>query len=162
MPDEIKTETVEEKVIGSTTETVEAKVTESAEELARRLQNKTEEAARLHKRIEKFEQEEADRKKAALTETERLQQDRDQALAKAKQLETKQAQRDVAEKVGLPSVFADRIKGATPEEMEADAKLLLENMPKAPKKPGPGPSMTPESATPSQTTDADRKKFLFG
>lgn len=144
-----------------TTEKVEEKVTENAEELARKLRNKEEEAARLHKKVEKFEQEEAERKKSQLTEKERLEAERDEALKTAAELKTKQAQRDAAEKVGLPLVFADRIKGATPEDMEADAKMLLESMPKAPKKPGPTPPSSPADGT-QTITDDERRKFLFG
>ena len=43
--------------------------------------------------------------------------------------------RETAEKVGLPLVFADRLKGETPEELEADAKQILEALPKTPKPP---------------------------
>jgi hypothetical protein len=163
MPEEIKQEgaTPEEKVAEVKTETVETKVTESAEDLARRLRNKEEEAARLHKKVEKFEADEETRKKAAMSETERLQKERDEALQTAAELKTKQAQRDAAEKVGLPTAFADRIKGDTPEAMEADAKMLLENMPKAPKKPGPTPASSPAEGG-QATTDDERRKFLFG
>lgn len=162
MPEDKKEEGATPKVVTEPkTETVEAKVTESADDLARKLRNKEEEAARLHKKVEKFEADEQARKTAALTETERLQNERDEALSTAAELKTKQAQRDAAEKVGLPSVFADRIKGATPEEMEADAKQLLEAMPKGPKKPGPGPASSPAEGAPA-TSDDERRKFLFG
>ena len=163
MPEEIKQgETPKEEVTEAKTETVEAKVTESADDLARKLRNKEEEAARLHKKVEKFEAEEADRKKSQLTEKERLEAERDEALKTAAELKTKQAQRDAAEKVGLPSAFADRVKGATPEEMEADAKMLLENMPKAPKKPGPTPASSPAEGEHTGKTDEERRKFLYG
>jgi hypothetical protein len=162
MPEEIKQEGATPEVVTEVkTETVETKVTESAEELARKLRNKQEEAERLHKKVEKFEADEAARKTAALTETERLQKERDEALQTAAELKTKQAQRDAAEKVGLPTAFADRIKGDTPEAMEADAKMLLENMPKAPKKPGPTPASSPAEGT-QAATDDERRKFLFG
>ena len=42
----------------------------------------------------------------------------------------KQLQADIAAKVGLPSAFATRLQGNTAEELEADAKALLENLPK--------------------------------
>lgn len=162
MPDETKVEGATPEVVTEPkTETVETKVAESAEDLARRLRNKEEEAARLHKKVEKFEADEQARKTAALTETERLQKERDEALKTANELKTKQAQRDAAEKVGLPSAFADRVKGDTPEAMEADAKMLLENMPKAPKKPGPTPASSPAEGRQTASED-DRRKFLFG
>jgi hypothetical protein len=162
MPEETKVEGATPEVVTETkTETVEARVTESAEDLARRLRNKEEEAARLHKKVEKFEADEAERKKSAMTEKEQAEERAQKAEAKAKELETKQAQRDAAEKVGLPTAFADRIKGDTPEAMEADARMLLENMPKAPKKPGPTPASSPAEGG-QATTDDERRKFLFG
>jgi hypothetical protein len=162
MPEEIKQEGATPEVVAEVkTETVETKVTESAEDLARRLRNKEEEAARLHKKVEKFEADEAERKKSAMTEKEQAEERAQKAEAKARELETKQAQRDAAEKVGLPTAFADRIKGDTPEAMEADARMLLENMPKAPKKPGPTPASSPAEGG-QATTDDERRKFLFG
>ena len=95
-----------------------------------------------------------------MSETERLQAELADAQRRADELATKQAQRDAAEKVGLPAVFAERIKGATPEEMEADAKLLLDNMPKAKQKPIGG--MSPAEAEQKGLTDDDRRKFLYG
>lgn len=165
MPDEIEKGATPEpepvKVEGATADKVEAKVTESAEELARKLRNKTEEAERLHKKVEKFEAEESERKKSAMSETEQLKMERDQLAIKAKELETKQHQRDAAEKVGLPLVFADRLKGATPEELEADAMKLLENMPKGTKKAPTTPASSPADG--GQTvTDEERRRFLFG
>lgn len=164
MPDEIKPgekPTEPERGKDSQAVTVEEKVTESAEELARKLQNKIEEAARLHKKVEKFEADEEARKKATLSETERLQQERDEAVKTANELKTKQAQRDAAEKAGLPLVFADRLKGATPEELEADAKNLLESMPKGTKKPPTTPASSPADAV-QANTDEERRRFLFG
>lgn len=38
--------------------------------------------------------------------------------------------RDVAARLNMPAVLADRIVGETPEEMEADAKQLLAGLPK--------------------------------
>lgn len=134
--------------------------TETAEELKARLAdvekqlvNKRDEAARLHTKVEKFETEK-------LSETERLQKERDDALKTANELKTKQAQRDAADKVGLPPHLADRLKGATPEELEADAKMLLDSLPKV-KKPGPTPASSPaDGAQPA--SDDERRKFLFG
>lgn len=150
----------EEKKVEAKTEMVEAKVTESAEELAHKLRNKEDEAARLHKKLDKFEAEEEERKRAAMSETDKIKADLLAAQTKARELETKQAQRDIAEKVGLPSAFADRIKGETPEAMEADAKALLDAMPKGTRKPVVH-SSTPDGAAPG-STDEDRRKFLFG
>lgn len=52
------------------------------------------------------------------------------AEAKTRELELTQARRAAAEKVGLPAALADRLRGETPEEMEADAKAVLGALPK--------------------------------
>lgn len=99
-------------------------------ETQKQLNDKAEIADRLHKKNEKFEAEEKKRLEAQLTEAERLAKERDAALAEAATLKLEKQQRVIAERVGLPLSLADRIKGATPEEMEADAKQLAEAMPK--------------------------------
>lgn len=163
-PEEKQVETTEEKPVEKqedVVETTETKAEETAEYWRKRYENKQDEAARLHKKVEKFEADDIERKKAAMTEMEKLQAERDEALQKAKELETKQAQRDAAEKTGLPLVFANRLQGATPEELEADAKQLLESMPKS-KGGKPLGGMAPVEAEQHTVTDADRRKFLFG
>lgn len=50
--------------------------------------------------------------------------------AKTKALELATMQRDAAAKAGLPVAFADRLRGETPEDLEADAKALLASLPK--------------------------------
>ena len=44
--------------------------------------------------------------------------------------------RDVAAKLNVPALLADRLRGETPEDIEADAKLLLAGLPKAGPPPG--------------------------
>lgn len=105
------------------------------EKVNRTLLNKSEETARIHKKLESFEKVEEDRKKAAMTETERLKAELEESKKKLAELSKAEQRRVVAEKVGLPLVFADRLKGETLEELEADAKILLEALPKGPPKP---------------------------
>jgi hypothetical protein len=52
------------------------------------------------------------------------------AQAEAKAAATKLLQRDVAAKVNLPLPLAERLRGETADEMEADANTLLAAMPK--------------------------------
>lgn len=61
---------------------------------------------------------------------EKLQADNTAAQQRIKDMETAALRRDVATKFNLPAGLADRLRGATAEELEADAKLLLEAMPK--------------------------------
>lgn len=48
-----------------------------------------------------------------------------------KALELKMLRQQVAKQVGIPDALADRLVGETQEELEADAKQLLETLPKA-------------------------------
>ena len=74
-------------------------------------------------------------------------------------LQTEGMQRKAAEAAGLPSIFADRIRGGTAEEMEADAKALLEAMPKKPAA-NSGASTNPSGGTNAKETDAERRRRL--
>lgn len=79
----------------------------------------------------------ADAETAALVEqgkykeiAERLQAERDAAQAEARGVALKLMQRDVAAKTNLPAPLAERLRGETVEEMEADAKAILAALPK--------------------------------
>lgn len=52
------------------------------------------------------------------------------AEQKARELELAGMRRDAAAKLGLPAALADRLKGETPDELEADAKAVLAALPK--------------------------------
>lgn len=52
------------------------------------------------------------------------------AQAEARQASLKVMQRDIASKTNLPLALAERLRGETPEEMEADAKSILAALPK--------------------------------
>ena len=55
---------------------------------------------------------------------------REQAENKARELELSAPPAAAAAKVGLPPALADRLRGETPDEMEADAKSVLAALPK--------------------------------
>lgn len=61
-----------------------------------------------------------------LSEQERLQRDAAAAAQRADQAEAEAARLRVAITVGLPADLVDRLRGNTPEELEADAKFLKE------------------------------------
>lgn len=145
---ETKTETVEE---------LKARL----EEAERRAKNKADEADRHFKKLAKFEQEEAKRKEAEMTEIELANKRAQELEAKVRQLEISRLQHDIAAKVGLPSVLADRLKGETPEELEADAKLLLEAQPKQKAAPNTGATNPGEQAQ-KEETRAQKLKRLTG
>ena len=121
------------------------------------------ESAARRKKLEAFEKAEADRKQAELSEVEKIQAQLKEAQERAAKLERENAQRAAAEKTGLPLAFASRIQGETPKEMEADAKTLLEAMPKPqppdPKKPVIYPT-SPGTGAGSGETDEQKRKRL--
>ena len=65
--------------------------------------------------------------------------------------------RDAAEKTKLPAAFADRLQGETPEELEADALLLLAAMPA---KVAPALNTTNPGNPQTGETDAQRRERL--
>ena len=154
---ETPTETVE-----PTQETPAKTVEELQQELdkaQRSLQNKEEEAKRVHAKLTKFEQAEEERKKAEMSEIDRLKADLEATQAAFKKAQHDNLKRDVAAKTGLPAVFADRLQGETPEALEADALALLEAIPKK-----TAPQLNPlnPSNTTTGETDAERRKRLLG
>jgi hypothetical protein len=76
-------------------------------------------------------------------------------------LEAKTLQQNIAAKVGLDSRLADRIKGETPEEMEADAKSILEMLPKQKAAPNSGATNPGDKASKDES-HAERKARLLG
>ena len=92
-----------------------------------------------------------------MSEIEKAQLRAKQAEERIFTLERNQQRRDIAEKIGLPLAFANRIQGDTPEAMEEDAKSLLEALPKkqAPAIPNGNPP-----ANNGGETDAEKRKRL--
>ena len=90
------------------------------------------EAAGRRKKLEAFEKDEDERRKAEMSEIDRLKLEGEELAAENKQLKFNGQQTTIATEVGLPPAFADRIQGVTPEEMKADAEALLAAMPVKP------------------------------
>ena len=132
------------------------------DEAERRAKNKADEAERHFKKLEKFEQEEAKRKEAEMTEIELANKRAQELEAKVRQLEMNRLQHDIAAKVGLPAIYADRLKGETPEELEADAKLLLEAQPKQKAAPNTGATNPGEKAGSGDTFEDAHKRWKAG
>lgn len=88
------------------------------------------EAAAAAKKLAAYEKAEEERKQAEMSELEKANARAAKAEADLKAKDIAILRRDVADKVGLPAVLADRLKGETPEEIEADANALLETLPK--------------------------------
>ena len=164
MSEEPKVETTETptETVEPTQETPTLTVEELQKELetARRsLTNREEEAKRVHDKLSKFEKAEEERKRAEMSEIDKLKADLELTQTAFKKAQHDNLKRDVAAKTGLPAVFADRLQGETPEALEADALALLEAIPKK-----TAPQLNPlnPSNTTTGETDAERRKRLLG
>lgn len=123
------------------------------------LKEANKEAAARRKRLEELEAAEQKRKEADMSEIDRLKAQHEQATKELGELKLKQLRREVADELGLPPAMADRLRGATVEEMKADGETLKALLPKAPPK-SPGPT-NPGGAETGET-DEQRRKRLFG
>ena len=148
---------VEERPANTAAETVAVSKAEF-DKLQAALKEANKEAAARRKRLEELEAQEAQRKEAEMTETEKANKRAGELEAKLKAYERAEMQRAAADKVKLPAALATRLQGNTPEELEADAKALLETLPK-PEKPAPGINPTnPAGSNASVTETREQKK----
>ena len=106
---------------------------ERAKALIDKLRQEVKENKAKAKRADELEAAEKKRKDAELSEAERLRKELEDASAKLAELTRKEMQRQAATEAGLPAALAERLRGDNLDEMTADAKHLLEVMPKAPK-----------------------------
>jgi hypothetical protein len=112
----------------------------------------------IEKDYERLKAEEQKRLDAQMTESERLQKERDQLAQETAKLKADILRRDVIAETGLPPQLADRLKGETKDELIADAQELLKLMPK----PKANQSVTnPGGASPNETEQQKRER-LFG
>lgn len=150
----LETETVESAVeTGKDGKPFDA---ERAQKTIDQLRAEAKELKATKKRLEELEKAEQARKEAELTEVEKATKRAEQAEAEMKALKQKDMQRTAAEKIGLPSQFAERLQGQTPEELEADAKLLLDAMPK----PSGKTNITNPGGQPAKETDEEKGRRL--
>jgi hypothetical protein len=132
----------------ASTETEEAK---RIADLERQLKNKSEEAARLHRKQQEIED-------AKLSETERLQKQLQERETELATLKLNDLKRQTATKFKLPEALALRLQGSTVEELEQDAQELFKALPK----PASFSATNPGSANTQGETDAQRRDRLFG
>ncbi len=106
------------------------------------------------KELERLQAEEKKRADASLSETERLQKERDAMAAENATIKSDLLRRAVIDEVGLPVSFASRLQGTTKEELLADAKELAKTLPQlkiAPKVPPTNPGPTQPADKEQQT-----------
>lgn len=145
------------------------------EKIQRALKEANAEAAKHRKRVEAIEQAEQAKRDAELSEMEKLQkkltaleQERQDYAAKLAARELLDRKREIARKHNLPDALATRLIGETDEDIEADAKALLETLPKPPppppqKVPQPGPvSPTNPGGATTGETEAQVRARIFG
>jgi predicted RNase H-like HicB family nuclease len=152
---EVKIEKVE-PVKEPTLEELKEKLAEATQHA----KNKEEEAARHFKKIQSFEQAEQAKKDAELSELDKEKKARAALEAENKTLKINQLKQSTASKLGLPEILANRLQGETPEEIEADAKQLLETLPK---KTSSASATNPGAGAQVVKTDAEKLKEMgFG
>lgn len=113
------------------------------------------------KKADELEKAEAQRKEAEMTELEKVQKHTAELEAELKASKLAILRRDVAEKTGLPAALVDRLRGETPEELEEDAKTLLEIIPKGKETPKLT-TTNPGGATTGETTAQQRARLHKG
>jgi hypothetical protein len=117
------------------------------------------EAAAAAKKLAAYEKAEEERRQAELTDLQKAQEKAEKAEAELQVTKLTIVRRDIAAAVGLPAAVADRLKGETVDEIEADAKALLEALPKNEKKaPNINPT-NPGGATQSETLSQKKQRL---
>ncbi len=101
--------------------------------------------------LERYKKMEEERKQAEMSETERLKAELDKLQSELTAKTVRTMQIEVAAKLGLPAVLSDRLKGETLEEMEEDAKAILEALPKQKAAPNTGATNPGEQASKEET-----------
>jgi predicted RNase H-like HicB family nuclease len=150
---ETKVETKVDPVKEPTLEELKAELEKAKQHAA----NKEEEAARHFKKLQTFEQAEQAKKDAELSELDKEKKARAALEAENKKIKLDLLKQSTASKLGLPEILANRLQGETPEEIEADAKQLLETLPK---KTSTASATNPGGDRQVGETDAERRKRL--
>jgi hypothetical protein len=137
------------------TETVKGETYDAARAMAtiEKLRAEIKDLKPKAKAAEELSAAEQKRKEAEMTELQKLQAELEKTKGELKLKQLADMKRAAAEKVQLPMVFADRLQGETPEELEADAKKILEALPKAPKAPAIGATNPGSGASQGETYD---------
>jgi len=112
------------------------------------------------KKADEYEAEQKKRAEAELTEAERLRKQLEETQAQNAKILSDLWRNKAATAANLPSIFAERIKGANEEEMLADAKQLAEALPKG--KTAPSINATNPANANANETEAQQRDRLFG
>lgn len=132
------------------------------ERTAKALKEANKEAASRRKKLEEFESKEEERKRSEMTELEKAKADLAKYQSELEAVKLTDIKRTTAAKYGIPQELATRLVGSTAEEIDNDAKMLAETLPK-PKEIKPSPGVTnPGEAASIQESPAQKKARLTG
>ena len=161
-----KTETVEvtaQDVVTAVDETKPEAFDEArAMELIRKQREELKQAKKTAAELERYRKMEEERKQAEMSETERLKAELDKLQSELTAKTVRTMQIEVAAKLGLPAALSDRLKGETLEEMEEDAKAILEALPKQKAAPNTGATNPGEKAGSGDTFEDAHKRWKAG
>ena len=130
-----------------------------AMELIRKQREELKQAKKAAAELERYKLEEEKRKQAEMTESERLKAELDKARGELKAKTVRTMQIEVAAKVGIPAALSDRLKGETLEEMEEDAKAILDMLPKQKAAPNTGATNPGDKAGTEPDFEAEHKRW---
>ena len=133
---------------------------ERAMNTIRQLREVEKQSKATNKELEQLRAEKKQREEAEMTEAQRLQKQTAELQEQNSKLQASIWRTEAAAAANLPSIFANRVQGATQEEMLADAKKLAEALPKQSKAPtlnATNPANSTQTETPAQ-----QRERLFG
>jgi hypothetical protein len=114
------------------------------------------------KELERLKADEARRKEAEMSETEKLKARADKLEAELTQERSERLRLKIASKHALPDTLASRLKGETEEELEADAQELEKLLPtKTEEKKQPQLKATDIANGQNGKTDAQRRAEIY-
>ena len=124
---------------------------ERAMDTIRKLREEAKQAKKAAAELDRYKKAEEERKQAEMSETDRLKAELERAQSELKAKTVRTMQIEVAAKLGLPAALSDRLHGETLEEMEEDAKAILEALPKQKAAPNTGATNPGEQASKEET-----------
>ena len=133
-----------------------------AMELIRKQREELKQAKKAAAELERYKKAEEERKQAEMSETDRLKAELERAQSELKAKTVRTMQIEVAAKLGLPAALSDRLHGETLEEMEEDAKAILEALPKQKAAPNTGATNPGEQAGSGDTFEDAHKRWKAG
>jgi len=133
-----------------------------AMDLIRKQRDELKQAKKAAAELEHYKKLEEERKQAEMTETDRLKAELDKLQSELTAKTVRTMQIEVAAKLGLPAALSNRLQGETLEEMEEDAKAILEVLPKQKAAPNTGATNPGEQAGSGDTFEDAHKRWKAG